>query len=157
MVCCGLCAGLLFYVVSILSPTIDELRIASHSSSASPSQPPSPFSLSPLLTLPLFLAASLWQHSSHRTLASLRSPTPPHPPTYAVPTRGSFRLLVCPHYTAEVLIYLAFWCVRWSALQALVLLWVLVNLCITAGKTREWYAQRWPHLASRWCVMPWLY
>ena len=149
------CVGLLFYVMSILSPCIDELRLASHP----PTPPSSPPSL-PLIGLALFLAASWWQHTSHRTLASLRSPssTPPHRSVYGVPTSGSFRVLVCPHYSAEMLIYLALCCIRWSALQGLVLGWVGVNLTITARKTRQWYAQRWPHQQQRrWCIIPWVY
>lgn len=85
----------------------------------------------------LFLWASKQQHNAHSYLFGLRK--------YTLPTQGSFRYLVCPHYTFECLAYLALsilaapegeW-VNKTVLCALV--FVGVNLGVTAAGTKEWY------------------
>jgi len=137
--------------MAAVSPLIDEMNGSTSFTSSS--------SLSPLF-LPgvlVFLLASWWQASSHRALAKLRSVGSEE--RYRVPASGAFRLLLCPHYSAEIVIYFALYCVRPSVLQGLVLVWTVVNLTITARKTRDWYIRQWPHhefLRHRWCILPFL-
>ena len=139
--------GALFYAAAVLSPLIDELR----------SPPASPLPPLPLVAcgVLLFAAASWWQTTTHRQLGALRSTGS----AYAVPASASFRWLLCPHYTAEMGLYLAFCCLRPSLLQLLALLWTAANLSVTARKTRQWYLQRWPNrpdLRQRWAVLPFI-
>jgi hypothetical protein len=140
-------AGFVFYLLAILSPVIDELQ--------QPSSASSPFYGQTALRwigLCLFVTSSRWQNDCHRCLARLRSGSDSSASSssstaaaaYGRPDSASFRLLVCPHYTAEMGVYLSFCCIRPSFMQALVLLWTVVNLSITATSTRRWYAEKWP-------------
>lgn len=106
------------------------------------------------LALPLFLFSSVMQHRCHQHLASLKK--------YSSPNLGMFRHIVCPHYTCECLIYLSlavatapegFWCNR-SLLS--VLLFVAVNLGVTAHGTRTWYAEKFgeEQVHRKWTMIP---
>lgn len=88
----------------------------------------------------LFLWASKQQHDAHAYLFGLKK--------YTLPTQGFFRHIVCPHYTFECVIYLALsilaapegkW-VNKTVLCAMV--FVGVNLGVTAAGTKEWYAMK---------------
>lgn len=54
--------------------------------------------------------------------------------------------MACPHYTCEALLYLAlallFASNEWNGTAGLLVLWVTVNLGVTAEKTRRWYQER---------------
>jgi len=95
----------------------------------------------------LFVAASLAQNRAHAHLFSLK--------TYQIPPSSLFAYVWCPHYTAEVVIYICFallaapqgqWFNR-TMLAAVV--FVAGNLAVTANGTREWYVKRFgPEQAS---------
>lgn len=98
-------------------------------------------SIRSLLFVPIFLLASGIQHDAHAYLASLRK--------YSLPTHPMFQLLVCPHYTAECIIYLSMallgahsqqW-LNWTISSAL--MFVTINLGVTAKGTKQWYAQKY--------------
>src|SRR5256885_15162765 len=55
-------------------------------------------SIRTLLCISVFLFASGVQHDCHRYLASLEK--------YTLPDLPMFQIFICPHYTAECLIYL---------------------------------------------------
>jgi hypothetical protein len=88
----------------------------------------------------IFILASGVQHDCHAYLASLKK--------YSVPEHPVFNRLVCPHYFVECLIYLAISIVaapagamlNWTIVCALI--FVAVNLGVTADGTREWYVQK---------------
>lgn len=97
-------------------------------------------SMRSLLFLPIFLLASGIQHDAHTHLATLRK--------YSLPTHPMFQLVVCPHYTAECVIYLSMallgappgqW-FNWTIVAALV--FVTTNLGVTAKGTKQWYADK---------------
>lgn len=105
----------------------------------------------------LFAFASWMQHACHVRLSSLKK--------YSLPTGSFFELLICPHYTAECLIYVALslagapegrW-VNWTIASASV--FVIVNLGVTASGTRRWYAQEFGELAirGRWTMFPFIW
>ncbi|KAF5248409.1 hypothetical protein FANTH_5944 [Fusarium anthophilum] len=92
-----------------------------------------------------------------RHLASLKK--------YTLPTEGWFKYLVCPHYTAECILYLV---IAWiaappgelfnkSILTAVA--FVAVNLGATAKGTKTWYENKFgsDKVADRWIMIPPVY
>jgi hypothetical protein len=85
---------------------------------------------------------------------------------YPVPAGGLFTYALCPHYTAEVVIYASLLTLQqgcdslfndgagWACAAAapplvhyayiLMMLWVAANLTVTARRTREWYVAAYP-------------
>eukprot|EP00952_Eustigmatos_sp_NYUAD-ZCMA_P003921 17151-Eustigmatos_ZCMA.PRE.1 len=61
-----------------------------------------------------------------------------------MPTGDWFDIVACPHYLAEVVIYSGMYITGGcrNVTAAFMLLWVLVNLAITARKTRQWYVAK---------------
>lgn len=109
------------------------------------------------VALPLFLYGWTMQHQCHKHLAGLRK--------YSLPEEGLFRYLVCPHYACECLIYSSLaisgapegqWCNK-TLLSGVI--FVAVNLGVTAFGTRQWYAERFgmDKVASKWIMIPFLY
>lgn len=88
----------------------------------------------------LFLASNAVQHVAHVHLASLRPPGTP-PGVYPKPTSWLFRRVACPHYTAEVCLYVALTAVPSGGPPAVSMLclsaWVATNLTITARRTLQ--------------------
>ncbi|KAK5152653.1 hypothetical protein LTS14_008187 [Recurvomyces mirabilis] len=121
----------------------------------------------------LFILASGFQHDVHAYLASLKTATAstnnkqpsPNPTPYTLPTHPAFSTLICPHYTAECLIYLSLtliatpptaW-VNWTMFCAFI--FVVVNLGVTAYGTREWYTRQFGSEAvrGRWRMVPFVF
>ena len=111
-------------------------------------------SLKTMLSIPLFLMASGIQHDCHNYLASL--------PKYSLPQHPIFNTFVCPHYTAECLIYLSMamisappglWINRTIFAAAI---FVTVNLSVTASSTKLWYEKKFgkEKVAHRACMLP---
>ncbi|KAL2431565.1 hypothetical protein ABEF95_011532 [Exophiala dermatitidis] len=111
----------------------------------------------------LFLYASYKQHYYHSYLAGLKK--------YTLPVGPAFRLIVAPHYTAECAIYLALAVldvapqtqkqteissINWTLFCALV--FVAVNLGVTADGTRTWMMYKFPEkkqeIQRRWRILP---
>lgn len=110
-----------------------------------------------MLWLPVFIIASGIQHDCHQYLSSL--------PKYTLPTLPMFQGLICPHYSAECVIYLSLAILaapRGAVVNRTILasfVFVSVNLSITATKTKKWYAEKFSKeaVASRWIMVPGLY
>ena len=98
--------------------------------------------------------AQYQQHRHHVMLADLRRPTRKYEgsatgATYTLPVNGWFRSIVCPHYLAEILIYLSFDLLLSAEMQQLtyfwtgqhhwLLLWVTFNLVTSALMNLRWY------------------
>lgn len=115
------------------------------------------FSGRTLLSIPLFILASGIQHDCHHYLFSLER--------YTLPTHPMFSWILCPHYTAECIIYLSLALlgapkgesVNKTILSAL--FFVAVNLGVTASTTREWYQQKFGTAAvqGKWNMIPFIY
>lgn len=109
------------------------------------------------VAVPIFLVASGIQHDCHVYLASLKK--------YTFPDHQLFRVVVCPHYTCEILIYLAIAIVaapKGQVLNSTVLSgvgFVVSNLGVTADSTRKWYAEKFgaEKVAGRWRMVPFIY
>ncbi|KKZ58469.1 hypothetical protein EMCG_00960 [[Emmonsia] crescens] len=114
-------------------------------------------SLKTLVFLPVFLIASGIQYDCHLYLASLKK--------YTLPSHPSFLHLVSPHYTAECAIYLSLVFLA-APKGALVnktilsgLIFVVVNLGISASNTKAWYMRKFgkESVEHRWRMVPYLY
>ena len=94
------------------------------------------------------------------------APSATLPARYTLPSGRLFDLIVCPHYTAEVAVYVGLALVHsavaaasgcaareGAALRALppalLAAWVAANLSATALHTRQWYALHFPAEAAR--------
>ncbi|THY89892.1 hypothetical protein D6C93_06745 [Aureobasidium pullulans] len=105
----------------------------------------------------IFILASGVQHDCHAYLASLKK--------YSVPEHPVFQRLVCPHYFVECLIYLAISIVaapagsllNWTIVCALI--FVSVNLGVTADGTRDWYGQKFgpDSVSGKWRMIPFVF
>jgi len=88
----------------------------------------------------LFVAASLAQNRAHAHLFSLK--------TYQIPPSALFTYVWCPHYTAEIVIYICFALLavpegQWfNRTMVAAIVFVGGNLAVTANGTREWYIKR---------------
>ncbi|KIX02039.1 uncharacterized protein Z518_07978 [Rhinocladiella mackenziei CBS 650.93] len=110
-----------------------------------------------------FIYAAYQQHRYHRYLASLRK--------YTLPDDPAFQLIIAPHYTTECVIYLSLAVldapqkhervefINWTLFCALV--FVIVNLGITADGTKAWMMAKFPErkeeIRKRWRVIPLLW
>ncbi|KAJ5487291.1 hypothetical protein N7530_001591 [Penicillium desertorum] len=114
-------------------------------------------SLRTFFLVPLFLVASGLQHDSHHYLYSLKK--------YTLPEHPMFRGIVCPHYGAECVVYLSLALlaaprdelVNKTMLSCLV--FVAVNLGLTARNTKHWYAQKFgkDSVQDWWFMIPYVY
>jgi len=113
------------------------------------------FSVLPYLFL--FFYASWMQNLFHRHLSGLQK--------YTLPDVGMFRSIIAPHYTAECAIYLSLAFLRDAHQSGLVdstlfcaLIFVVVNLGVTADGTRRWMVAKFPKQRSeidrRWTMLP---
>ncbi|KAF9969588.1 Steroid 5 alpha-reductase 3 [Actinomortierella ambigua] len=155
----------------------------------------------------LFVWAFYHQHACHRILGNLRpkpqpgsqkdalasakknddvssSSSPISPPatksSYKVPHGDWFEYLVCPHYVAEMLIYVAYNLMesarlekpQYSTTLLIVLVWVISNLSVVARETATWYratfGDQWTSRGlppsqtntpprQRWILVPFVY
>lgn len=132
---------------SILSDTltIDDLKMSNAPS------------MRTFLCVPLFLVASGLQHDCHHFLFTLK--------TYSLPDHALFRGILCPHYGAECVIYLSLALVAAPPGQSInktmlaCMIFVAVNLGLTARTTKEWYMQKFDReqVERRWLMIPYLY
>lgn len=93
----------------------------------------------------IFAFASTEQFMAHSYLASLRSSKSQ---TYPFPTQRYFKLVACPHYTFELIIYLAFALISQYWMSLLIVLWVFLDLHFAANLQFEWYRSKYPERLS---------
>jgi 3-oxo-5-alpha-steroid 4-dehydrogenase 3 len=102
----------------------------------------------------MFIVASGVQHDCHSYLASLKK--------YSLPEHPVFGRIVCPHYFVECVIYFAMSIVaapggcmlNWTIVCALV--FVGVNLGVTADGSRDWYMEKFgaASMSGKWRMIP---
>ena len=80
---------------------------------------------------------------------------------YSIPSGLLFDVVYCPHYFFEILIYFSLCLIANSFSSYLILLWVIINLSITAKKTKIWYKESglFPihQLKEKWIIIPFIY
>ncbi|KAL2018825.1 hypothetical protein VTK56DRAFT_383 [Thermocarpiscus australiensis] len=110
-----------------------------------------------IVAVPAFLFAWVNQYRCHKHLAGLKK--------YSLPQEGLFHYYICPHYTCECLLYLSM-AVGTAPRGALgnrtllcALIFVGVNLGVTASGTRKWYAEKFgtSTVANRWNMIPFVF
>ena len=92
------------------------------------------------LGMTLFAAGSLIQWHAHHLLAHLGSKSSANT-RYVIPRGGLFKLISCPHYFGEAVIYLGLGiaCVPTRIAAWYPFVWVVANLTLAAGMTHRWY------------------
>ncbi|KAL4779689.1 hypothetical protein BJX76DRAFT_351605 [Aspergillus varians] len=151
-------AGIGFYLAVAVAVWIEGSgTILSHQLSLDDFSLTTRFSGRTLLSLPIFLIASGIQHDCHHFLFSLEK--------YTLPTHIMFSRILCPHYTAECMIYLSLALlaapkdeiVNKTLLSALG--FIAVNLGVTASTTRQWYREKFGEGAvqGKWNMIPFIY
>ena len=108
------------------------------------------------------LYGQVQQHRHHVLLANLRrqhnNDTNNNNNSYTVPSGAWFDWVVCPHYLAEIVVYLGFATVLgWTGPASTMVLWVGTNLTVSAWHTYDWYARNnytQRYLGSRCAIVP---
>ncbi|KAK7206559.1 hypothetical protein BZA70DRAFT_107272 [Myxozyma melibiosi] len=140
--------GHLFYFAASCALWCDALEDALLPSSRSSSK--SFGTLGFAISLGLYATAGLSQYKAHAVLASLKKYSPPPASSLL------FRYLVCPHYGAEVIVYLslAIVCGLTPATVAVVV-WTFVNLSASAEQSRAFYVKRFGEqsVAGKWSIL----
>ena len=97
----------------------------------------------PVLSGALFVVASVAQYRAHAVLAGIkRRGGDGH---YEFPRGAGFGVVACPHYAAEVAVYVSWLLLDWRcpARWALVA-WVATNLAVVADSQHAWYRDTYP-------------
>ncbi|KAH8894842.1 hypothetical protein GQ53DRAFT_642613 [Thozetella sp. PMI_491] len=140
--------GLSFYVVMSVAVWVE---------GSGNNVPLAHFHKATVAAIPLVLFAWVNQYRCHKQLAGLRK--------YSVPEGGLFRWFVCPHYFCECLFYASLALAGAPTGQLCnttiltAVLFVAVNLGITAAGTRVWYADKFGpgSVERKWNMIPFLF
>jgi hypothetical protein len=111
-----------------------------------------------------FIGFCLWaqyqQYRHHVLLAQLRRQQRQQQSSqYILPTGAWFHVVSCPHYLAEILIYASLVvgvCGTMNAQSLSLLVWVSVNLTVSARQSQAWYEQMFPayNTLNRGAIVP---
>ncbi|KAL7560193.1 hypothetical protein ACA910_016620 [Epithemia clementina (nom. ined.)] len=111
------------------------------------------------------ILAKLRQPPSDTTLM-LRTRTNSSGPVYGLPQGGWFQYVSCPHYTAEILVYLSLITSQWSTFPSdkcqfrmgILLFWVVSNLVVNGLQSHHWYLNNIPSYSRlhRRAIIPFL-
>lgn len=115
-------AGIYFYLTVNFIPLLNADALVNNS-----------ISKENVLSICAFFAFSIDQSFNHRHLYKL--------PKYTLPSRGLFEYAVCAHYFDEILIYISIWSIVGSFHYLCIILWVVVNLGVSANESWIWYQQ----------------
>ena len=153
--------GLAFYFFTNLAVFVEHIPTDFNLVRLNPLLSPAAISRKPLdwLTVLMFVIESVDQHNHHLYLASLRK--------YSLPDADAFKQVIAPHYTAECLIYLSLALLDaprgrfLNRTMLCALIFVVVNLGVTAERTKTWMLDKFPErrndIQKRWHMVPLLY
>ena len=122
-----------------------------------------------VLAICLFAWASYHQHICHKILARLRTSatttkkgTTTTSEAYSRPNGDWFEIVSCPHFLAEVLIYVAMLlcCLVTKPYSCwwLVVVYVLASLGLSARQTHAWYRTKYEdYPKQRRAIIPWIW
>jgi len=162
--------GLAYYAVlplTCLPPAIfkESFKDVLGASASQRAHPLQTFNKWHLLGVLVFLAGNALQFDSHRILARLsgqpqRLRGAGDAEHYRIPYGGGFQWVSCPHYLAEMVIYLGLTLLLdlRRPLSYLPYFWVVANLLLAAGPTHSWYKRKFEkYPPSRKAVIPFVY
>jgi hypothetical protein len=143
--------------------------------------------ISYLPAIALCLFAQYQQYRHHLILANVRrrpsdgaataaTEYKDKPQRYVLPKEGWFTIVTCPHYLAEILVYVSFVWILWMEQSqpnvspvssvwyfvfyrpVLVLVWVTSNLTMSALINHQWYVQNCTpdEMKGRKAIFPWI-
>ena len=72
-----------------------------------------------------------------------------HDIIYQLPSGFLFNYICCPHYTMEIIIYIVLYNINPTITQASILMWVCVNLSVTASVQYTWYYKHYMYEMKR--------
>ncbi|CCH63140.1 hypothetical protein TBLA_0J01440 [Henningerozyma blattae CBS 6284] len=95
----------------------------------------------------VFSLASWDQYENHQTLSRLVK--------YSLPRGRLFKIVACPHYLDEILIYLSL--LSFSMIFIYPLLWVIVSLSISGIETKNYYRSKFkPEKTQKYAILPYI-
>jgi len=126
--------GMAYYVTAQLTILVEVSSMTSHEEKIRTRQLADGFGVA------LFVYGNIMQHQSHRALAHLE-PVDSRRSKYGVPRGGWFEYIACPHYLAEILVYVGLGLLRPRGILSswIQLGFVVMNLSDSALQTRAWY------------------
>jgi hypothetical protein len=149
----GLLVGISFYLfapVTLFAPW--QLW---HDESASFRAPPELHPLQLLFGLALICLGSVHQYRCHLILRKLKAKPGD---AYGLPKGDWFSLVSSPHYLAEICIYVGLAVLAPSLESALMLGFVVCNLCVTGAATHAYYQKMFKHaFVTRYAVLPYVW
>lgn len=96
-----------------------------------------------LLAVSLFIVSNVMQCKFHYILYCLKSSyVQPNGQRYALPESSWFKVVACPHYSAEIVIYISMWLLSLpdiSISMMSLVVWVSSNLAVVAGRQYIYY------------------
>ncbi|KFM77585.1 putative polyprenol reductase, partial [Stegodyphus mimosarum] len=109
----------------------------------------------------IFLLGFILQYYTHRGFALLRKTTDGHVVSTAhyMPCGGFFEYVSCPHYFAEILMYLSGCLILGGKSYTwwLLCLWVVTNQILTGLMSHQWYQQKFENYPpKRKAVIPFI-
>lgn len=73
---------------------------------------------------------------------------------YNVPTFGMFKIVCCPHYFDEILIYFSMYLLLLNRTSLICVIWVIVNLSVSSIETRNYYKINNDGKIPKWSIIP---
>ena len=123
--------------------------------------------IQPVVIGSICLYAQWQQYCHHKELAILRSSCTEKDKQYFVPSTKGFQYLYCPHYLAEIVIYVCIMFLLHPHKQfdegnrrynhILLCLWVFCNLSVSAHKSKQWYTSRVRTNEWKAAIIPFLF
>ena len=81
-----------------------------------------------------------------------------HPADYVILDSGLFRLVSCPNYFGEILIWIGWAVATWSLPGLSFAIWTMANLVPRAWKHHLWYRHQFPdYPPERKALLPWVW
>lgn len=100
-----------------------------------------------------YVLAAYDQFKNHSHLALLKK--------YSIPSRGMFRLVACPHYLDEIVIYVSVALLAATSQHtcialnfSLAALFVAINLSISSRESHAYYMRFGPEYQVKWSIVP---
>ncbi|MBN2240748.1 MAG: DUF1295 domain-containing protein [Dehalococcoidales bacterium] len=81
-----------------------------------------------------------------------------NPEKYGIPRTGLYRLVSCPNYFGEILIWVGWTFATWSPVAAAFSIWSIANLAPRARSHHRWYKEQFKDYPDeRHILVPWLW